>query len=290
MTQHIDEILNRALSTDEDIVPRFNLRLPDGTLIGQNVSFELVNQIVQEGTPVNKATLDELLAASGVTSGTASALTLLQSGYVLEDSATVRFRLHTASGANPTLNVNSTGAKPLCGVNGLAMESHPAGMWITAIYSEAVDAYIAAVGMSPAQVSKLNFETGGFTKYNITMANFSEKEYKFPLTRKKYIAYIHSIYPTYESTYTLEEKTNAKTMVIGGTSPAAMMTVGGTFLSEMPDDTLMCSGVSSTYPGNVYLYVYLRAKSDGLYISIDEHEDQFVTLSSLSATIYVMEL
>ena len=61
-----------------------------------------------EGCPINKATLDELLAASGTTAGTATALTLAQDGFRLTDGACIRFKLHVDSGAAPTINVNGT--------------------------------------------------------------------------------------------------------------------------------------------------------------------------------------
>ena len=50
---------------------------------------------------------------SGVTTGTASALTLTYTGFKLEDGAEVRFRLHVDSTGSATLNVNSTGVKTI---------------------------------------------------------------------------------------------------------------------------------------------------------------------------------
>ena len=139
-----DEILEKALSGDVTAVPRYNLRRPDGTLIGENITLELANIIAQNGTPVNAAALNEMLAASGVTAGTASAYTLVQDGFALFDGAPVRFRLHAASGAGATLNVNGTGAKALINGTGKPFPAGiPAGVWIAAIYSEVYDAYVA---------------------------------------------------------------------------------------------------------------------------------------------------
>ena len=96
-----------------------------------------------EGCPIDKVTLDELLAASGETQGTASALTLEQSGFQLVDGATVRFRLHTRSGAMPTLNISGTGAKSIIQQNGKPMKAGiAAGTWLTVIYSEALGNFI----------------------------------------------------------------------------------------------------------------------------------------------------
>ena len=48
-----------------------------------------------EGCPVDKVTLDEMLAASGTTAGIATALTLAQPGFQLVDGASIRFKLHS---------------------------------------------------------------------------------------------------------------------------------------------------------------------------------------------------
>lgn len=109
------------------------------------------------GTPLNKKLLDYAVAACGVTAGTATAYTLDDEfgGFELVDGAKVNFRLHVASGENPTLNVNGTGAKALKTVLGDAMPSAiPAGMWVDARYSAVSDAYILTGGrVSAAQIS-----------------------------------------------------------------------------------------------------------------------------------------
>lgn len=110
-----------------------------------------------EGTPLNKKLLDFAVAACGVTAGTATAYTLDDEfgGFELVDGAKANFRLHVASGVNPTLNVNGTGAKALKTVLGDAMPSAiPAGMWVDARYSAVSDAYILTGGrVSAAQIS-----------------------------------------------------------------------------------------------------------------------------------------
>ena len=114
----------------------------------------------EEGTPLNKKLLDYAVAACGVTAGTATAYTLDDEfgGFELVDGAKVNFRLHVASGANPTLNVNGTGAKALKTVLGDAMPSAiPAGMWVEAKYSTVADAYILSGGsVSSAQIAAWN--------------------------------------------------------------------------------------------------------------------------------------
>lgn len=153
-----DEILEKAISGDPSAVPRYNLRAPDGSLLGENIALELANAVAQMGTPVNAAALNEMLAASGVTAGAASAYTLEQGSFALFDGAPVRFRLHTASGTNATLNVNGTGAKPIKTTIGDGMPSGiPAGMWVNVIYSATADAYILTGGsVSSAQIAAWN--------------------------------------------------------------------------------------------------------------------------------------
>ena len=114
----------------------------------------------EEGTPLNKKLLDFAVAACGVTAGTATAYTLDDEfgGFELVDGAKVNFRLHVASGVDPTLNVNGTGAKALKTVLGDAMPSAiPAGMWVDARYSTVADAYILSGGsVSSAQIAAWN--------------------------------------------------------------------------------------------------------------------------------------
>jgi len=94
------------------------------------------------GCPINKTTLDELLAASGTTAGTATALTLTQDGFQLVDGACIRFKLHVDSGAAPTINVNETGAKALMATKYKPMRTTFAGTWCTAIYSETLGFFV----------------------------------------------------------------------------------------------------------------------------------------------------
>lgn len=142
-----DEVLEKALSTDETAIPRFNIYGEDGGVIHRNARLELANKVVTPGTPINKVALDEILAASGVTGGTSTAYTLAQEDYALKDGAEVRFRLHAATRSGATLNVNGTGAKPLRDAmgNGVA-NGIPAGTWLSAMYSAATDAYSISGG------------------------------------------------------------------------------------------------------------------------------------------------
>lgn len=52
-----DEVLAKALSTDSEVVPRYNIIGADGVLVAENARMELVNEVLDEGTKLNKANL-----------------------------------------------------------------------------------------------------------------------------------------------------------------------------------------------------------------------------------------
>ena len=96
----------------------------------------LKNQVITAGMPVDKAAMDECLAASGTTGGSATAFTLAQPNFTLFDGALVRIKLHVDSGATPTLNINGTGAKKLMQSKTKPFKAGiPAGTWVTFVYS-----------------------------------------------------------------------------------------------------------------------------------------------------------
>ena len=120
----------------------------------------------EAGCPIDKTTLDEFLAASGVTTGSASALVLSQPGFQLADGAVIRFRLHVDSGATPTINVNGTGVKKLMKTAEKPMKSGiKAGTWLTAIYSSVFDFFVLQgsgdeklhFGNDPGQISSIQW-------------------------------------------------------------------------------------------------------------------------------------
>ena len=60
-----NEILKPVLDTDEAAVPRYDIVGPNGSVIQQNVELRLKNEVMQEGTPLDKNSLlrDETAAA-----------------------------------------------------------------------------------------------------------------------------------------------------------------------------------------------------------------------------------
>lgn len=131
------------------------------------------DQPQEVGTPLNKKLLDFAVAACGVTAGTATAYTLDDEfgGFELVDGAKVNFRLHVASGANPTLNVNGIGAKRLLNVYGDAMDAGLAqGTWLVAFYNETLDAFVlVGRSVSDEQIAKWNAKV-----HLITAATFAQ--------------------------------------------------------------------------------------------------------------------
>ncbi len=147
-----DEVLGKAVSTDSTVIPRYNLVDPNGNVVATNVQLVLQNPVVTEGTNVDKATLDECLAASGITGGTNTAYTLAQENFALFDGALVRIKLHTLSGATPTLNVNGTGAKKLMlDANKPFRGGVAAGTWVTFVYSSTYDFFLQQGSSSTVQ-------------------------------------------------------------------------------------------------------------------------------------------
>ena len=131
-----DEVLGKAVDTDSTAVPRYDLVAPDGTVVATNVALTLKNPVIQRGMNVDKAAIDECLAASGTTGGSATAYTLAQANFALFDGALVRIKLHVDSGATPTLNINGTGAKALMQSKTKPFKAGiPAGTWVTFVYS-----------------------------------------------------------------------------------------------------------------------------------------------------------
>lgn len=116
---------------------------------------------LEEGTPLNKEMLDEFLAASGVTTGSAASLELAQDGYVLGDGYVVRFKLNVDINDNygTTLNINKTGAKRLKANGGYPFGTITKGTWITAIYDATENAYIM-----PSTTEIVNFPTEPIVK------------------------------------------------------------------------------------------------------------------------------
>lgn len=49
-----DEILGKALNTDETVIPRYDIVKPDGTKLAEDAELILKNPVTQEGTPYNK--------------------------------------------------------------------------------------------------------------------------------------------------------------------------------------------------------------------------------------------
>ena len=139
---------------------------------------EWADEPTENGTIINKAKLDELLAASGTTSGTASALTLAQSGFTLTDGDVVRIKLHVDSGVTPTLNINGTCAKAVKTAQSGEVFGYfngKAGVWYELIYSAAQNAYLYnGSRLTDALATKLSLNPATATVSDAIGAAFDE--------------------------------------------------------------------------------------------------------------------
>ena len=190
----------------------------------------------EPGTPLNKKLLDFAVAACGVTAGTATAYTLDDEfgGFELVDGACVNFGLHVESGAAFTLNVNGTGAKSVTNARGAGIDSGmPAGTWITARYSKALDKYIAET--APHIISGTYVGDGtGKAEYGISFAGYQPAG--FTLTSKTYREILLPFAPTVLYVY-----------VPGETAPIPIYQ-GGMITADVY--FLLSTWISSTGSGN----------------------------------------
>lgn len=161
-----NEVLGKALSSDQTVIPRFTIKSADGAVIAENATIELTNPVVTQGMAVDKQAMDECLAASGTTGGTGTAYTLAQQNFALFDGAIIRFKLHVDSGATPTINVNSTGAKKLMQDKYKPMKAGiAAGTWLTAVYSTTFGFFV--LQGSSSQVSKYGNGAGQISSFEL---------------------------------------------------------------------------------------------------------------------------
>lgn len=181
--QRKDEILGKALAGDATVIPRYDVIAPNGSKVAEDAQLVLKNPVLQQGMPFSAPLMNEVLAASGTTAGTASALTLAQTGFVLTDGATVRIKLHVDSGATPTLNINGTGAKRVETAQSRDVFGYfngKAGVWYELIYSSAQNAYL----YNAARITDTLATTLGLDPATATVAQGMEKLYDSALYRK----------------------------------------------------------------------------------------------------------
>lgn len=69
-----DEVLQKVLDSDGNIIPRFDIVHPDGTVLAENVQLVLKNTILTPGTPLNKQNLlsDDTSRALGLDPATST--------------------------------------------------------------------------------------------------------------------------------------------------------------------------------------------------------------------------
>lgn len=81
--------------------------------------------------------------ATGESSGTASEILLTAPDFRLVDGAKVKFKVPVNTASGVTLNVNNTGAFPLCYTDGEKLQAgQKAGSWLIAVYSSDLASFI----------------------------------------------------------------------------------------------------------------------------------------------------
>ena len=177
-----DAVLGKAVSSDATAVPRYNLVDAAGRVVAANVQLQLANPVIQEGMNVDKVAMDECLAASGTTAGSATAFTLSQPNFALFDGALVRIKLHVDSGATPTLNINGTGAKKLMQSKTKPFKAGiPAGTWVTFVYSSDFGFFLQQ-GSGSGSNLKFGNEPGQISSFELMFCGHGDpSSYKKPM-------------------------------------------------------------------------------------------------------------
>lgn len=151
------------------VIPNRKLITPEGgTPFYATITY--ADEATEDGTPISKQKLDEMLSASGTTTGTASALVLSQDGFTLFDGAEIRFKLHIDIGGNCTINCNSQGAKSIVDINNEPITGKT-GAWLTAIYSSSLDKFILQGITTPSKIGEIKPYIG--SSYNIPAQTWS---------------------------------------------------------------------------------------------------------------------
>jgi len=139
-----DEVLDKALPTDLEIIARWDMKLPDGSIPFKDFELILKNLVLARGTVFSAQVLNEMLAASGICGGTAAALTLEQENFQLVDGAVIRFRLQHKPIPAPdvTIEIPPFAPTPIRTARGKALRGAAAGSWVTAVYSEPLGFFV----------------------------------------------------------------------------------------------------------------------------------------------------
>ncbi len=254
----VDEVLGKALPEDPSAIPRWDLERPDGSNLGEDIRLVLKNPVITPGMRQNKNAWDECLAASGVTTGTSSALALAQPGFVLRDGAVVRFKTHIEVTGTPRLSVEGTASLLLVSskLEGIRW-TIPSGVWVTAICSSAHNAWVIQ-GESGVPASDY-VDAQGSTSGTATALTLSTHGRAFGLYDGAIIRF--KLHVDSGATPTINVNgTGAKKLMIDKYKPMKAGTAAGTWLTAIYSSTfgffvLQGSGVQEASMPFPYLYL-----------------------------------
>ena len=108
---------------------------------------------------------DKRIRAQGTSTGTSGALVLSVPVFTLIDGIMARVKIHTDTAEGATLNVNSTGAKPIVRIDGAPIDLVlKQGTWCIFIYSSTLDSWIFEGWSTKTVVKSAIFtESGSWT-------------------------------------------------------------------------------------------------------------------------------
>lgn len=139
-----DEVLKKAVDTDPYVIPRYDIVNPAGQVESANVQLVLKNEILQEGTFINKKYMDEVLSATGTLEAGADdkSWTLEQEDFVLFDGATIRFFTSDKVKSGSSININGTGYYPLMTQSGSKNDTLKENNWFICIFNASNSSFV----------------------------------------------------------------------------------------------------------------------------------------------------
>lgn len=147
----------------------------EGTTLGDMAGALSVSDILTGTDTTNKlASAQTINVATGgyaTTAGTGSAFTATIPGFVLQDGARVRLKMHTNNQINATLNINGTGAKNIAlqiGTNNMPFAYLATNSMADFIYDSASDKWmVVGSAMDVGAGDNIrNYDTGAYRRYS----------------------------------------------------------------------------------------------------------------------------
>jgi hypothetical protein len=254
-----DEVLQKAIETDSTVIPRYDIILPDGTKIAENIQLILKNAVLTSGTLLNRqsllkdatAVLYGMVAADAVPDDVLVAIRNSTSycpklKIYSVPGATIEVQLANASTAVTTYTVPTSGVLSVdiltygtyrvCGtISGTRTADKYIDICETKQYSVEVFGYVAYVKFTVAQevgATVVAIHTDGSTAYGIvgadktcTIALYKVGTWSFSAAYTNTYAQTASITLEQNSAGLTYERTPAWTKIVVNTTSGATVTI-----------------------------------------------------------------